>query len=182
VIERELKIPVPKVDEIRRRVVAAGGTRLTARMREVNVLFDTARGDLATSGCVLRVRTLGERNILTFKGPSRFEGFIKERQEIETEVTSAHDLIALLERLGYAPWIRYEKDRESWQLGTVRVDLDHTPIGDFVEIEGPSDRLLGAARTLDLDPSHAVLGSYVELWRRYREQHPEVGRDMVFSA
>ena len=180
-IERELKIPVTAVDDVRRRVAAAGGQRLTDCTREVNVLFDSAGGDLATKGCVLRVRTVGQRHILTFKGPPHFEGTIKVRQEIETDVTSADNLVALLEGLGYVPWIRYEKDRESWQFGTVRIDLDHTPIGDFVEIEGPSDALAQAARMLDLDPSHAVPGSYVELWRRYREQHPDAGRDMVFT-
>jgi adenylate cyclase class 2 len=181
VIERELKIPVDRLDETRHRLVEVGADQLDPRLREINLLFDTEEGDLAATGRVLRVRSVGERSVLTFKGPASFRGAIKERREIETDISSAERMVELLESLGYVQWIRYEKDRESWGLATVRVDLDHTPMGDFVELEGPSADLAEAAQTLGLDPSLAVAGSYVSLWRAHCERHPELGRDMVFE-
>jgi adenylate cyclase class 2 len=77
--------------------------------------------------------------------------------------------------------MRYEKQRESWMLGETRVDLDHTPMGDFVELEGPTDSLEATAHRLGLDPERAVAQSYIGLWRDFRRQHPELGRDMVFD-
>lgn len=181
-IECELKIPVDGLDSIRRRLGETEATQLTINEPEVNILFDSASGQLASSGQVLRVRRVGGRNVLTFKGPADYDGAVKQRREIELEVSSSEKISELLHALGYAPWMRYEKQRESWMLGEVRVDLDHTPMGDFVELEGPTGSLENTARRLGLDPSRAVPESYISLWRTFRRQHPELGRDMVFDS
>ena len=78
--------------------------------------------------------------------------------------------------------MRYEKYRESWRLAEVRVDLRHTPMGDFLELEGPADSLAASARGLGLDPTLAVAKSYISLWRDHRRRHPGLGRDMVFDS
>jgi adenylate cyclase class 2 len=181
-IECELKIPVDALAGIRRRLRAADAERLTPSERESNILFDTDDGALATAGQVLRVRRVGDRNVLTFKGPPAFAGAVKQRLEIELDVSSDERISELLQALGYSPRMRYEKDRESWSIGAVRVDLDHTPMGDFVELEGPTDALASAAHGLGLDPEDAVAGSYVGLWRDHRTRHPGLGRDMVFDS
>jgi adenylate cyclase class 2 len=182
-IERELKIPVPGLADPRARLAAAGAKRLHAPQHEVNVLFDTADGRLSTAGEVLRVRQLGEANILTFKGPASFRGTVKERREIELVVASRERLVELFAALGFEPQMRYDKWRESWLLDEVRVELDRTPMGDFVELEGPAEALETIARRIDLDPAAAVAGSYVSLWRDHCRRHPELGlgRDMVFE-
>ena len=180
-IESELKIPVDTLEEIRRRLGEINAERICESEREVNILFDTAGSQLAAAGQVLRVRRVGDRHILTFKGPATFDGAVKKRREIELEVSSSGRISELLHALGYAPGMRYEKDRESWNLGGARVDLDHTPIGNFVEIEGPISCLEATARQLGLDPADAVAQSYISLWRAFRRKHPEYGRDMVFD-
>jgi len=181
VIESELKIPVDALEQIRRRLGETDAERICESEREVNILFDTASSQLAAAGQVLRVRRVGDRHILTFKGPATFDGAVKKRREIELEVSSSGRISELLHALGYAPGMRYEKDRESWNLGEARVDLDHTPIGNFVEIEGPINCLEATARQLGLDPADAVAQSYISLWRAFRRKHPEHGRDMVFD-
>ncbi len=78
---------------------------------------------------------------------------------------------------------RYEKDRETWRLDDVEIVLDHTPMGDFVEVEGPAGVLEMTARSIGLDPSAAVRGSYISLWRAYRERAAEnLPVDMVFGS
>lgn len=181
-IENELKIPVDRLDTIRARLGTTDAERLTDNELEINILFDTGDGDLAASGRVLRIRRVGDRGILTFKGPAAFEGAVKQRREIELEISSPERLSELLHALGFAPWMRYEKQRESWMLGDVRIDLDHTPMGDFVELEGPTDRLEAAARRLELDPGRAVSQSYIGLWQALREERPELAHDMVFDT
>ena len=181
-IECELKIPVDDLDEIRRCLATTEAKQLNAAEHEVNILFDTASGRLATSGQVLRVRRVGPRSVLTFKGPATYDGAVKQRREIELEISSSERISELLHALGFAPAMRYEKKRESWRLGEVRVELDHTPMGDFVELEGPTDFLSGAAKRLGLDPARAVAKSYVSLWLYHRRRHPGMGRDMVFTS
>jgi adenylate cyclase class 2 len=182
VIESEIKIPVAELDSVRHLLVRIGAEQLNPTQDEVNTLFDSADGAFASSGRALRVRRVGDRSLLTFKGPARWEGAIKHRQEIELEVSSSETIAELLHALGFAPWIRYEKRRESWILDGVRVELDRTPIGDFVELEGPVPKLEDTARTLGLEPERAVAESYVGLWQAHRRRHPELGRDMVFES
>lgn len=182
--EQELKIPVSELGPVRERLAATGAARTSPARLEINHLFDNAAGELAASGHALRLRYVGGSWLLTLKGPPLYRGAVKERQELETRVDDGNVVTAVLERLGFRPSMRYEKERETWQLGEVEVALDHTPMGDFVEIEGAIGDLEGAARRLDLDPRRAVPASYVALWRIYREQHPELDLPvhMVFSA
>jgi adenylate cyclase class 2 len=181
-IESEIKIPVTALDSVRRLLGQVGAKRISPPQHEVNTLFDSADGVFAASGRALRVRRVGDRSLLTYKGPARWDGPIKNRREIELEVSSAETIAELLLALGFAPWIRYEKHRESWIVGDVRIELDHTPIGDFVELEGPVPKLEDTARALRLDPGRAVAESYVGLWLAHRRRHPELGRDMVFES
>lgn len=181
-IECELKIPVDELDATRRCLREVAAEQLTTSELEVNILFDTAAGDLAANREVLRVRRVGDRRILTHKGPAVFDGAVKQRREIEVEISSSERTSELLHALGFAPWMRYEKERESWLMGSVRVELDHTPMGDFVELEGPTAELETAAHRLHLDPNRAVSQSYISLWQAHRDANPDLGRDMVFSA
>lgn len=181
-IECEIKIPVGELDTIRRCLAEVAAERLTPAEREINILFDTVSGDLAASGQVLRVRRVGDRRILTHKGPAVFDGSVKQRRETEVEISSSERISELLHALGFSPWMRYEKERESWLMEDVRVELDHTPMGDFVELEGPIANLEAAARRLHLDPGRAVAQSYISLWRAHRDKNPDVGRDMIFET
>ncbi len=182
-MEIEIKVPVRSLEPVREALVREGGECLHAMARESNVLFDTADGRIAGRGGALRVRRYGDRAVVTLKGPPRYEGTVKIRREDETEVLDGEAAERILEGLGFAPRVRYEKDREIWRLGAVEVALDHTPMGDFVELEGPQDDLLEKAARLGLDPQSGERGSYVTLWQRYREAHPELDlpEDMVFA-
>jgi adenylate cyclase class 2 len=181
--ESELKIPVDDLESIRARLDSAGAGCARRSEHEVNVVLDRADHHLEGLQQLLRVRRFGGRWILTFKGTPRFEGAVKQREELELEVSDGETLIELLGRLGFDPAVRYEKEREVWRLSGVEVTLDHTPMGDFVELEGETADLAGVALRLGLDPGAAVRGNYLELWRQYRDQHPELELppDMVFG-
>jgi len=172
--ETELKIPVANLDAVRRRLVAVGGLRESPPEVERNELFDWPDRRLTSSGQALRLRGVGGRWVLTLKGPVSYRGRVKVREEHELEVGEGEILAEIFGRLGLAPLVRYEKERERWRLGEVEVALDRTAMGDFVELEGAVAALEGAARALDLDPAGAVRGSYVSLWEEHRARHPEL--------
>lgn len=180
-IESELKIPVANLAPVRRRLSDLAARRITEAELEINILFDRADDQLRSSHQVLRLRRIGAHVVLTHKGPASWRGAVKQRRETEVEVSSGSRTEEILKALGYARWLRYDKIRESWSLASVRVDLDRTPMGTFVEIEGPVKELEVTAMKLGIDPAAAVPGSYVSLWQHYRRQHPELGQDMVFD-
>lgn len=180
-VEQELKIPVAELEPVRRRLRELKASQRTPPELEENWVLDDATGTLRRAGRLLRIRSVGGRHRVTHKGPARFTGKVKERDELEVEVASATGLLEVFARLGFVPLRRYQKRRETWHLAGVEVALDETPMGDFVELEGDAASLDGLAHRLGLDPARAVRGSYLALWEAYRGEHPEVSEDMVFA-
>jgi len=182
-LESELKIPVTDLDQVRVFLQRARAIVVQTMEREINLLMDTEDKRLRTAGCVLRLRQHGDRKTLTFKGPVSYRGAIKERPEHETEVVDLDRMGEILSGLGFSVYMRYEKDREEWALEDVSVVLDRTPMGSFVEVEGPRERIPVIANLLGLKTASAVRGSYASLWLDHRERHPELDLpfDMVFT-
>lgn len=180
-LEHEIKLPVASLDVVRSRLRECGASLRQAATFEDNWVLDDNARRLATGGCLLRVRRWGDAAFITFKGPARFAGGVKTRQEIETTVGDDATALELFAALGYTPWRRYQKRREVWMLHDVAVALDETPMGCFVELEGRPPSISEVAGQLALDPAEAVPGTYLHLWEAFRATHPEAPADMVFS-
>lgn len=176
-VERELKFPHVELERLRERLVELEAERAGPAAFEDNVILDRD-GELAGDGKILRLRTVGPRNWVTFKGPMHLEGLLKVRVEHEIAVEGAEEARALFESLGYAAVTRYQKVREEWMLGGVTIALDHTPIGDFAEFEG--DGAETVARRCGFDPAKAERRSYLRLYAEHRKRHREAPPEMVF--
>jgi adenylate cyclase class 2 len=180
-LEHEIKVPVESLAALRSVVAGSGAKLREAETFEENWVLDDAAGSVAARGCLLRVRRWGARSYLTYKGPARFAGGVKTREELETTVGDPATVLLLLAALGYAPVRRYQKYREMWLLAGVAVTLDRTPMGAFVELEGPPAAISDIAAILGVDPADAVPGSYLALWEAYCTTHPGTPADMVFA-
>lgn len=177
-VERELKFAGVELDALRDRLAELEAERRYPGTLEDNWIFDRG-AELEEAGCILRLRKDAKGAHLTFKGPPRFEERTKIRTEHETGVDDPAAARALFESLGYAVLKRYQKVRETWQLGGVTIALDHTPIGDFAEFEG--DGAEKVAQRCGLDPAAAERRSYLRLYADHLVDHPEAPPDMVFS-
>lgn len=177
-LEREIKFPGVDLNKLRERLVELEAERKGPAAFEDNWILDRG-AELMKHGKILRLRTDGSRARLTFKGPMRLEGNVKIRQEFEIGVEGAEDTRSLLESLGFSVVRRYQKMREEWQLGSVTIALDHTPIGDFAEFEG--DRAEVVAKRCGFDPEQAERRSYLRLYEDYLKKHPDAPPEMVFG-
>lgn len=180
VVEQEMKIQVAALRVVREHLAHRGGRCLHPSSLEDNWVLDDQRRTLSASARLLRVRQTGHGCWLTLKEPGSFSGGVKSRIEIESSVESAEPVLAILAGLGFRPVRHYQKRREEWSLRQIVVALDETPMGDFVELEGPADLLPAAAADLGLDPLAAARGTYLDLWVAYRALHPDAPADMVF--
>ena len=90
---------------------------------------------------------------------------------------------ALLEALGYAPVLTFEKRRRRWQFEGCLVEIDTLPlIGSFVEIEGPSSQqVMDARRRLGLDGAPLIARSYLGLLKDHLEQRGDDRKQVVFE-
>lgn len=184
----------------------------SGRVHEENVIFDTPQGGLAKHGQLLRIRTetsegrgnsrkskLKPRVVLTFKRPvvhpagsdaeHSLDGSHKVREEIETEVTDAATLTTIFEGLGMTGWFRYEKFRTTFRLPAAKawargllIELDETPIGTFIELEGPAPAIDRAAAELGYSKRDYVLKNYLTLYIEECRRRGEQPVHMLFRA
>ena len=178
-VERELKFPGIELERLKERLQELEAERSGPAAFEDNLILDR-ESELQAQGKLLRLRTVGPRNWLTFKGPMRMEGMLKVREEHEIGVEGAEETLALFACLGYQVVTRYQKVREEWQLGGVTIALDHTPIGDFAEFEG--DGAETVARRCGFDPQKAERRSYLRLYADHRKKNPEAPAEMTFLS
>jgi adenylate cyclase class 2 len=179
--ETEIKLPLDGVAQGRRLLRHAGFRVVRRRVFEDNTLFDTPGCTLRSAGLLLRLRRCGRRVVLTFKGPALVDRH-KSREELELEISEAATFAQILARLGFQPTFRYQKYRTEYshpQTGGLAT-LDQTPIGDFLELEGPPDWIDQTAAALGFRPADYITASYASLYFQYRRNNPSASPDMVF--
>ena len=182
-IEIEAKMQLMDRPQVEARLRELGAT-LERDVFETNTFFDTGEGELKSSDQGLRVRVEVEsdgrqRVNITHKGP-RAHGRLKSRSETEVAVADARAAGELLGALGYVPVLSFEKRRRRWLLDGCRVEVDTLPhIGDFIEIEGPSDESVLAVRAkLDMQHAPLIKASYISLLKSHlRENNQDT--DMI---
>ena len=193
-IEVEVKIAATSAARVRSMVRAAGFRVATPRVFERNLLLDDARRTLKSRGLLLRVRTVGKRRsgeaaLCTFKGPAtETPTHHKQRIEREFKVSSAEECLAAFAGVGFHPAFRYEKYRTVYTRRARRgergkrgnVTLDETPIGIFMELEGPAQWIDRTAKELGFSRNDYITLSYSRLWDRWREANKIPPGDMVF--
>jgi adenylate cyclase, class 2 len=208
--ETKLKISdLPAFHRALKRMGARLASSGASKVHEENVIFDTPHGGLAKHGQLLRIRTETpergksknsqpkQRVILTFKQPMTQQAAAetespsgapyKVREEIELEVSEAGNLAKIFAGLGLAGWFRYEKYRTTFRLPASKawakgllVELDKTPIGTFVELEGPAAAIDRAAQELGYSKRDYILKNYLRLYMEDCRRKGEQPRDMLF--
>jgi adenylate cyclase class 2 len=181
----------------------------SGRVHEWNVIFDTPQSDLAKHGQLLRIRTetpgrtpetdsghdepASQRVLLTFKRPVEHgkepaAEHHKVREELELEVADAGMLARIFEGLGMKGWFRYEKYRTTYQLPAsadwgkgLLIELDETPIGTFVELEGPPKAIDRAAEELGFSRHEYIVMNYLSLYLEDCKRKGIEPHDMVFQ-
>jgi len=163
-LETEIKLRLASPEAARQAVERLGAALVRPRHFEANVLWDDASGSLRARGQVLRVRETDAGGVLTFKGLRREVEGVRAREEIETGVAEPARLRQILLVLGFRPLFRYEKYRTTYRWLEVEVVVDETPIGTFLEIEGPAAAIRAATEAMGFAPTDAITESYPALF------------------
>jgi adenylate cyclase class IV len=142
-----------------------------------------------------------EQILFTYKGPARqgpksshgarkpaHTGRHKVREEVEVEVTDDAALKQILRGMGLRPWFRYEKyrttyclpARQSWARGLL-IELDETPVGNYVELEGPAEAIDKAAALLGFRPWEYITKSYLQIYLKACRRNGTRPGNMLFG-
>lgn len=176
-IEIEAKMRLGDVIRLESRLETVSARR-GREVLEQNTYFDTPHGALTTQDQGLRLRVETEIDasqsiaIVTHKGPCA-SGQLKQRAETQFVADDPQAARQLLTALGFSRQISFEKRRRYWHADPCEVVIDTLPyLGDFVEIEGPSqEAVMQMRQTLGLDGLELIRASYIAMLQAYLTQH-----------
>ena len=204
-------------------IVRRSPSGANGRVHEMNTLYDTLDHSLARNKELMRIRVESPAKpskgavthaIMTFKGPSSGVSFesgeevssaasqspYKIVEEDETQIDDHEAVARIFRAMGLRPWFRYEKIRTTYVPGPahpwakdLEIDLDETPIGVFLELEGAPKAIDRAAKALGFHRSDYVTKTYLALHAedcasrgiKVRQIAPDVFvriPDMLFSS
>jgi adenylate cyclase, class 2 len=196
--EIEIKLRIKDIPEILRKIKSLSAQSQT-RVQEQNTLYDTPQSDLRRRDMLLRLRietpaphnarsTPRERVILTSKAPPhqpptkkppRYK--IRAEREQVTAHSSRHWATALT-ALGFRPAFRYDKFRTTFRLPNLHLDLDETPAGTFLELEGEPRVIDQAAKALGFSEQAYLRASYWDLYVADCRCRGIAPKNMLFST
>jgi adenylate cyclase class 2 len=179
-VENEIKVHVPDLDAVAAQLVAAGAVLAAPRVFERNVRYENGDQTFSSQGIVLRLRQ-DARVRLTYKEPGAVKDGALERFEAEVTVDDFDTMDLILRRLGFQPFIVYEKYRTTYRLGGAEIVLDEMPYGHFIEIEAESSVIDATLNTLGLQDSPRILMSYLMLFARVKAALGLSCHDLTFA-
>jgi predicted adenylyl cyclase CyaB len=174
VLEVELKSVVDDIARRRAAIESAGAT-LVFEGRLEDRRYDSPDRALTERDHVLRVRVYrdaqGARAELDFKGPTRRDDGYKVREEIESHVSDADALVAILDRLGYEVTIAIDRDIVQYDLDGTMIRFERYPrMDNLVEVEGSRDAIERAIEALGMPRAGFLTDRLPDFARRFEER------------
>lgn len=184
--ETEIKVKIGDPEDFCSRINAFNPRIVSTRHFEDNHLLDFPRKTLQASGCLVRIRHVRmqrgrERAFLTYKGPPAEDGIFKSREELETELDNGGLALEILQRLGMQIWFRYQKYRREFEIQSVIVAVDETPIGNYAEFEGTETGIYALARKTGIETSGFIRLSYYSLYLENCRSRGGTPGNMIFQ-
>jgi len=170
-IEIEVKIKVPDLKTTREKLLELGCQIVRDFYREWNALYDFADGRLAREQEALRLRLAGKKAFITYKGPPRKSRSFKIREEFESEIKSIKDFKKILKKLGLRPVFEYRKKRMLARFDRVKITLDESEAGCFLELEGKRSDIVRLAEKLGYSRRDFIKADYVQMILAKRQKN-----------
>ncbi|MBN2157781.1 MAG: class IV adenylate cyclase [Spirochaetes bacterium] len=118
------------------------------RFKEVDLYMNHPARDFRKTDEALRIRQVGGRVLLTYKGPKTGK-VSKTRVEEEAAVGDFDTILAIFTSLGFTPVGSVVKERDLYVMGEIEICIDRVEgLGNFVELEMKGTDVQGAERQL----------------------------------
>jgi len=165
-VEIEVKIKVKDIQSIGKKILDQGAELERARFFEENTLYDFPSRLLYKKRQALRLRRIDKKIFLTFKGAPQKSRKFKIREEYETEVKNEKQSKKILKSLGLIPVFNYKKHRTAYRKKRLKMCLDETPVGNFIELEGEREEIVKFARSLGFTKKEFIKLDYIQLMEK----------------
>jgi adenylate cyclase class 2 len=162
--------------------------RQTGRLLRLRLETPAPRSARATGTRLVRPKLRPRRAILTAKAPPHPGGRgshrarYKERLERELVLHDPTQFARAIASLGLRPTFIYEKFRSTFELPDLHLDLDETPVGTFLELEGSPRAIDRAARALGFSPRDYFRGTYWDVYAANCRRRGQPLKNMAFPS
>jgi adenylate cyclase class 2 len=188
-LETEIKLPARDRKQVAKQLAQLGFKVIKPRHFESNYLFDFPDLRLGKSGRLLRLRFAAGESLLTFKGPPLRARRYARRREVEIRVGNGVLLREVLKNLDLREVFAYEKFRTVFG-GAAQASLhappqavfDETPVGNYLELEGPAKWIDRVASRLGYSPRDYITATYLSLYLQNCRTQGRKPRNMVFKG
>ena len=188
-LETEIKLPVRDRRQVAKQLAQLGFKVIKTRHLESNHLFDFPDLRLSKSRRLLRLRFAAGESLLTFKGPPLRARRYASRREVETRVGNGALLREVLKSLELREVFAYEKFRTVFVAAAQasfhaapQAAFDETPIGNYLELEGPAKWIDRVASRLGYSPRDYITATYLSLYLQNCRTQGTKPRNMVFKG
>ncbi|PHS07128.1 MAG: adenylyl cyclase CyaB [Blastopirellula sp.] len=150
--EVELKFPVQDLAQIESALISMDAI-VEVAVKQSDFYYAHPARDFAKTDEALRIRRVGSKNFITYKGP-KLDADTKTRKEIEVPLISGEEgavnIMEMIETLGFTQVAEVTKIRRKADLmfegSSVEVALDEVDgLGSFIELE-----IIASESTMDL--------------------------------
>lgn len=172
-LEIEVKVRVENLQPIQEQLLALGARIERERAVEDDTFYDVRPLTLLRKKHALRLRTIKKKTFLTFKGTPQKSRKFKVREEHETEVKNAKQMKKILKALGFVAVFRFAKHRMVLRKGRLKICLDETPIGLFIEFEGEREHIARLSQRLRIPKARWIKTDYVRLMKASGKKAPD---------
>lgn len=163
-IEVKIKIDDPKT--IKEKILSLGASLKKERFWEENTLYDFPSSSLYKKHQALRLRKINKKFFLAFKGPPQKSRKFKIKEEYETEIRNGKQFKKILKKLNLKPVFYYQKYRTVYQKKRLKICIDETPIGNFLELEGEQNKIVQFAHALGFSKKEFIKLDYIQLLQK----------------
>jgi len=168
-IEIEVKVKAD-LKAVEKRLLQEGADFMNEE-RQIDSYYNAPDRNFAQTDEALRLRSVGRKNMLTYKGP-RLDTASKSRKEVTVSVTRKRTE-ELLSSLGFSKFGQVTKVRRNYRLGDISVSLDEVEnLGTFMEIEALAEEkdlefhekmVIELLEKLGVSEGDIIRDSYLEL-------------------
>jgi len=182
-VEIEIKLPLENAVKGRALLRRHEFRIFAPRIFEENLVLDDEARSLYARGLLLRVRRAGKTVTCTAKGAESMGGPHKRREEHEFQASDFQSVLALFATIGYRESFRYEKYRTEFaRAGEAgHATLDETPIGVYMELEGPAAWINRTAKLLEFPRESWITSSYARLYQEWCDARGITPSNMSFK-
>lgn len=174
--EIEVKIRIDNLKEVREKILKLNAEQ-KGRSFDEDVYYDFDDGRIRNADKVFRLRN---NKIVAFKGPQMGKN-VMDREEIEMEL-DGDKFREIMSKIGIKPIRKKQKYRETFKFKEGEVVIDETPIGNYLEIEGPEEFIIDITKKIGFSEKDHIIKTYSQLAKEYyKKEGIHFDGNMVFK-